>query len=119
MAQWWGPQGCTVPVCDLDVRPGGRLHIVIRSPQGEDYPIVGEYVEIVRPSRLVMRRHSPGLRPVTTVLFDDHFGKTTVTLVQRFESPADAAAHRESGAGQGWAGTFEKLDALLVRGSAA
>jgi uncharacterized protein YndB with AHSA1/START domain len=53
------------------------------------------------------------------VLFDDHFGKTTVTLVQRFESPADAAAHRESGAGQGWAGTFEKLDALLVRGSAA
>ena len=114
MAQWWGPQGCTVPVCELDLRPGGRIHIVIRSPQG-DFPIVGEYVEIVRPSRIVMRRD----RKRTTVLFDEHFGKTTLTLVQTFETPAEAEAELKSGAVQGWAGTFEKLDALLVRGSAA
>ena len=114
MAQWWGPQGCTVPVCEMDVRPGGRIHIVIRSPQG-DFPIVGEYVEIVRPSRIVMRRD----RKLTTVLFDEHFGKTTLTLVQTFETPADAEANRKSGAVEGWGQTFEKLDALLVRGSAA
>ena len=114
MAQWWGPQGCTVPVCELDLRPGGRIHIVIRSPQG-DFPIVGEYVEIVRPSRIVMRRD----RKLTTVLFDEHFGKTIVTLVQTFETPAEAEAERTSGAEQGWGQTFEKLDALLVRGSAA
>ena len=114
MAQWWGPQGCTVPVCELDLRPGGRIHIVIRSPQG-DFPIVGEYVEIVKPSRIVMRRD----RKITKVLFDEHFGKTTLTLVQTFETRADAEAERKSGAVEGWAGTFAKLDALLVRGSAS
>ena len=114
MAQWWGPQGCTVPVCELDARPGGRIHIVIRSPQG-DFPIVGEYVEIVRPSRIVMRRD----RKLTTVLFDEHFGKTTLTLKQTFETAAEAEENRKSGAVEGWAGTFAKLDALLVRGSAA
>jgi uncharacterized protein YndB with AHSA1/START domain len=115
LAQWWGPHGCTAPVCELDVRPGGRIRIVLRSAEGEDYPIFGEYVEVVRPSRIVMRRDAK----LTTVLFDEHFGKTTVTLVQTFETPAEAEENRKSGAEQGWGQTFEKLDALLVRGSAA
>ncbi|HYT14944.1 MAG TPA: SRPBCC domain-containing protein, partial [Burkholderiales bacterium] len=32
MAQWWGPQGFTNPVCEMDVRPGGALRIVMRAP---------------------------------------------------------------------------------------
>jgi uncharacterized protein YndB with AHSA1/START domain len=98
LAPWWGPRACTVPVCELDLRPGGRIRIVLRSAEGEDYPIVGEYLEVVRPSRIVMRRD----RKLTTVLFDEHFGKTTVTLVQTFETPAEVEANRKSGAEQGW-----------------
>jgi uncharacterized protein YndB with AHSA1/START domain len=31
MAQWWGPQGFTNPVCELDVRPGGAIRIHMRT----------------------------------------------------------------------------------------
>ena len=140
LAQWWGPRGYDNPVCDMDVRPGGRYRIVMRSPEGAEYPIVGEFVEIVKPSRIVMTMDASehpkeffdqldaarpasekgrGFRPLTTVLFDEHFGKTTVTVIQTFETPADVDANRKLGAEEGWGQSFEKLDAELVRGSAA
>jgi len=134
LAQWWGPRGYDNPVCDMDVRPGGRYRIVMRSPEGAEYPIVGEFVEIVKPSRIVMTMDASehpkeffdqldavrpasekgrGFRPLTTVLFDEHFGKTTVTVIQTFETPADVDANRKLGAAEGWGGSFDKLAALL------
>ncbi len=35
LAQWWGPQGWTMPVCDMDLRTGGRWHYCMRSPDGD------------------------------------------------------------------------------------
>jgi uncharacterized protein YndB with AHSA1/START domain len=60
-----------------------------------------------------------GFNPRTTITFDDHFGKTTVTVVQRFESAADVEANAKLGANEGWGQSFERLDAFLVRGSTA
>ena len=39
MAAWWGPKGFTNPVCELDVRPGGRIWIVMRAPDRSDHPM--------------------------------------------------------------------------------
>ena len=136
LAQWWGPAGFTNPVCEMDVRPGGRYRIVMRSPEGQDYPLVGEFFEVVKPSKLVMtmdlREHPAeffaaldALRPSeekgkpyaprATITFEEAFGRTTVTVVQRLESAADAAATAKLGAIEGWAQSFERLDALLGR----
>jgi uncharacterized protein YndB with AHSA1/START domain len=41
MAQWWGPNIFTTPVCEMDVRLGGLYRLVMRSPDGVDYPIKG------------------------------------------------------------------------------
>src|SRR5436309_7085220 len=46
MAQWWGPHGFTNPVCEMDVRAGGRLRIVMRAPDGVEYPMSGTFREI-------------------------------------------------------------------------
>lgn len=54
MAQWWGPHGFTNPVCELDVRPGGAIRIVMRAPDGTDYPMTGVFHEIKEPERLVI-----------------------------------------------------------------
>ena len=35
MAQWWGPQGFTNPVCEMDVRVGGAIRIHMRGPDGD------------------------------------------------------------------------------------
>src|SRR5439155_6676281 len=53
MAQWFGPRGFTNPVCQLDVRVGGSLHIVMRGPDGNDYPMKGVFREVLAPERLV------------------------------------------------------------------
>ncbi len=138
LAQWFGPHGFTNPVCEMDARPGGRYRIVMRSPEGTDYPLVGEFIELEKPARLVMtmdaREHPPEFfaeldavrppevrgrpfRPEATVLFEEAFGRTTVTVIQRFESAADAAANAKLHAADGWGQSFEKLDALIgVRG---
>src|SRR5215471_5530713 len=53
MAQWFGPRGFTNPICELDVRIGGSLRIVMRGPDGTDYPMKGKFREITPPERLV------------------------------------------------------------------
>ena len=53
LAQWWGPKGFTNPVCEIDVRVGGAIRIHMRSPDGNIYPMKGEFREIVPPERLV------------------------------------------------------------------
>jgi len=45
MAQWFGPRDFTNPVCELDVRVGGSLRIVMRGPDGNDYPMKGVFLE--------------------------------------------------------------------------
>jgi uncharacterized protein YndB with AHSA1/START domain len=136
LARWWGPAGFTNPACEMDVRPGGRYRIVMRSPEGQDYPISGEFREVVRPSRLVMtidlkehpreffeeldalrpaaERGNP-FRPTMTVTFEEAFGRTTVTVSQRYDSIADRDASAKLGALEGWGQSFERLDALLGR----
>ena len=48
VAQWWGPKGFTNPVCEMDVRPGGAFRIVMRAPDGIEYPTTGIFSEIGR-----------------------------------------------------------------------
>jgi Activator of Hsp90 ATPase homolog 1-like protein len=41
LAAWWGPHGFTNPVCSIDPTPGGRVHIVMRAPNDEEYLNIG------------------------------------------------------------------------------
>ena len=58
MSQWFGPKNWTNPVCELDVKPGGAWRIVMRAPNGGDYPCGGVYREIVRAQRLVFTNNA-------------------------------------------------------------
>ena len=53
LVKWWGPKGFTNPVCDWDAQPGRPLYVVMRGPNGVDYPMGGEFREIVAPEKLV------------------------------------------------------------------
>jgi uncharacterized protein YndB with AHSA1/START domain len=53
LAQWWGPTGFTNPVCDWDVRPGGKIYDIMRASDGAEHPMGGEFREILPPERLV------------------------------------------------------------------
>jgi uncharacterized protein YndB with AHSA1/START domain len=86
MAQWFGPRGFTIPVCELDVCRGGSLRIVMRGPDGNDYPMKGVFLAVVEPERLVFTSIAVDndgkhlLEGETTVTFSEEGGKTTLTL---------------------------------------
>ena len=78
--EWWGRlgEGYSVPVCEIDLRVGGRWRFVNRHPKGEA-AFHGEYQEITPPSRLVFteifEEFPDGLSVVSTE-FVEEGGKT-------------------------------------------
>ena len=53
LAKWWGPRGFLCPRCELDLRVGGKLRVDMQHPDGTVRPMVGQFLEIVPPERLV------------------------------------------------------------------
>ena len=53
LARWWGPDGCTTTIHQMDVRPGGTLRFNMHVPEVGDFPNNIVYTEVVRPERLV------------------------------------------------------------------
>ncbi len=120
VAQWWGPKGFTNPVCDMDVRPGGALRIVMRAPDGTEYPMTGVFREIVEPERLVFTnvavdpQGKPLLDGLTTVTFAEHGDKTKLTLRTRATALIAAAAAMLEGMEQGWTQSLVRLEEHLA-----
>lgn len=119
VAQWWGPQGFTNPVCELDVRPGGAIRIDMRAPDGTVYPMTGIYREIVKPDRLVFTSYAldaagkPMFEVLNTVMFAEQDGKTTLTVQARVINKAAVAERYLAGMEQGWTQSLERLAAIL------
>lgn len=139
LAQWWGPHGFSNPVCEVDPRPGGAIRIVMRSPEGGDFPCAGVFLEIAEPERLVMTmaavehpddwqdllnrargnadgKGDPDLRMVNTVTFEEAGGKTMLTIVTRFESVTDRDAALKLGHAEGMTQSLERMEAHLAQG---
>jgi uncharacterized protein YndB with AHSA1/START domain len=133
IAQWWGPHGFNTSVCEMDLRIGGAYRIVMRGPDGAEYPMKGFYQEIVENQRLVYtadlsehpqdwwnmvapdRRTEKPIGPIiNTITFDEHDGKTTLTIRMAFESSQIRDAHVRLGMADGWSQSFEKMDELLA-----
>jgi len=53
LAQWWGPKGFSAPVCEWDARPGGKIYVIMRGPDGVEYPMGGEVREVIAPELMV------------------------------------------------------------------
>jgi uncharacterized protein YndB with AHSA1/START domain len=121
LAQWWGPHGFTNPVCELDLRPAGALRIVMRAPDGTDYPMKGVFRGIVVPERLVFTTIAVDaagnhlLEGLTAVTFAEHDGKTRLTLQTRAVAIVAGAAPMLEGMEAGWTQRIERLAAHVAR----
>ena len=121
LAKWWGPKTFTNPVCEVDLKLGGTLRIVMRAPDGGEYPMQGIFREIVPPSRLVFTNIALDkdghhiIEGLTTVTFAEDGGKTKLTLQTRGVAVVDYAAAYLQGMEAGWTQSLEKLEALVRR----
>jgi uncharacterized protein YndB with AHSA1/START domain len=124
LVQRWllGPPGWTMPVCEMDVRPGGKYRWRWRSEEnGSEFGFAGEFREVVRPSRIVhVERYDPGdvggemgEALVTTVLTEKG-GVTTHTMTIRYESKEVRDAALKTGMTDGMEMSYQKLDELLA-----
>jgi uncharacterized protein YndB with AHSA1/START domain len=122
LARWWGPKGFTNPVCEVDARVGGALRIVMRAPDGAEYPMKGEFREVVAPTRLVFTNIAidtdgshmlEGLTTVTFALQAPQGDKTLMTLHTRAVGVVALSAQMLDGMEEGWTESIDKLEAYV------
>jgi uncharacterized protein YndB with AHSA1/START domain len=110
-----GPEGWTMPVCEIDLRPGGEWHFVWRGPDGTEMEMRGVYREIVPPERVVNTESWGGEWPETlnTVVLSEEEGKTTLTSTVLYPSKEARDAALATGMEEGWSASYERLDGYL------
>ena len=121
LKQWLlGPPGWSMPVCEIDLRIGGRYQYVWRrDSDGTEMGCGGVYREIVPPERLVHTEQFdnpwyPGESLITTVL-DEQQGKTTLTATMLYESRDARDGILKSGMESGVAASYDRLAELLAK----
>lgn len=120
VAQWWGPQGFTNTIDEMEVRSNGVWRFVMHGPDGRDYPNKIVFLEVVKPERLVYKHGGEkGYEPVNfhvTVTFTDRGGKTELNMRMVFPS-ANARDYvvKTYGAVEGLDQTVGRLEEYLRR----
>ena len=110
LKRWFAPAPYSTPHAELDVRPGGSNLVVMRSPDGQEMPNRGVYLEVAPGKKLVftdayMRAWDPSPRPFMTVTLtfeDAGGGKTNYTARVSHWTVQDREMHEKMGFYQGW-----------------
>ena len=118
--QWLlGPPGWSMPVCEIDLRVGGKYRYVWRNTKGTEMGMGGVYREIVVPERIVNTEKFdeswyPG-EAVDTLVLVEQGGKTTLTQTMLLVSREARDAVLKSGMESGVAASYDRLAELLAR----
>lgn len=120
MKQWFVPKPWSISRVSIDVRPGGVSEVVMRSPEGEEFPNRGVYLEVVPDRKLVFTdaftaAWIPSEHPfmTATVTFDDlGNGLTRYTALALHWTAEDRKKHEEMGFEPGWNTCLDQLVAL-------
>ena len=122
LKQWFAPLPYVVPEAETDVRAGGSSRIVMRGPDGHEFPCPGVYLEVVPNERLVFtdaytKAWEPSAKPFMTAIitFADEDGGTRYTARALHWSAEDKATHEKMGFHQGWGICADQLEALAAK----
>ncbi len=110
-----GPEGWTMPVCEIDLRAGGAWHFAWRRSDGAEMEMSGVYREVAPPGRLVSTESWGGEWPETinTLILAEKNGRTTITLKIFYPSKEARDAALATGMTDGVSLSFDRLARLL------
>ena len=115
--QWLlGPDGWSMPICEIDLRPGGKWRYVWRNnSDGAEFSMHGTYLEVEAPRRVVFTEQMDDNPGVTnnTVTLDEVDGKTTMTGVIEYPSAEVRQIVLDTGMTGGMDTSYDRLDSLL------
>jgi uncharacterized protein YndB with AHSA1/START domain len=116
MKQWWGPNGFTSLVCEVQARKGGTLYIEMRAPDGSLHQVHGYYDEVVKPERIVFihdvrdEANKSLFEIWHTITFEEHNGNTKLTVVAKALNVTPEMLPFMEGMEEGWAECIDKLE---------
>jgi len=132
LKQWFTPAPWTTIDCEIDLRPGGIFRTVMRSPEGQEFPNVGCYLEVRENEKLVWTNAlTPGFRPAPTpaskgegtvpffftasiqLAAQGSGTRYTATVIHADE--AGCKKHAEMGFHEGWGKALDQLVALAKK----
>lgn len=125
--KWFTPAPWTTIDCEIDLRPGGIFSTVMRSPEGQEFPNIGCYLEVIKNEKLVWTSAlAPGYRPAshpsepgipfTAVISLEPHGKgTKYTALAIHRDEAGRKKHEEMGFHAGWGKALEQLVAVAKK----
>ena len=122
---WFCPLPWKTVACEIDLRPGGRFFTVMRSPEGQEFPNHGCYLEVIKNEKLVWTNALlPGFRPAASAAKHDasvdfkftamielkgdaNGTRYTATVIHADE--AGCKQHMEMGFHTGWGKALDQL----------
>lgn len=124
LKKWFTPAPWTTIDCEIDLRPGGIFRTVMQSPEGQEFPNVGCYLEVIENEKLVFTGALlPGYRPArqpegeflmsAILLLEPHGEGTKYTAIALHNSNEDMKKHESMGFYQGWGAALDQLVALV------
>ena len=122
VAKWWGPNGFSLPVCEIDFRVGGSFLYQMKSEGGFEFWYGGVFQQIIENELIVCTNYMADAEgnpspsgsdwpdeTLVTVTFEDLDGKTKLTLRHEVLPPTEGREHAAGGYSQ----AFDKLEELL------
>ena len=116
VSKWFAPTPWAIARCQIDLRPGGAFLSVMRSPEGQEFPNLGCYLEVVPHERLVWTDAlAPGYRPSSEPFFtcaltlEAHATGTQYTVVAMHADESTRNRHDEMGFFGGWGQCLDQL----------
>ncbi len=116
LTRWMlGPPGWSMPVCEVDLRPGGGWHFVWRKEDGEEMEMRGEYREVTPPDRLVHTERWGGdwAETVVTQVLTESDGETTLAATILYPTKEERDRAIATGMADGAATSYDRMDDVL------
>lgn len=116
LVKWWGPEGMTTPVCEMDVRPDGAWITTMRNSEGGEHTVSGKYKTLSPPDHLVLswgwmqEDGTRGHETLVDVRMIAEGDKTRMIMTQKIFAEK---VHRDNH-NLGWSSSFNKLENLLA-----
>ena len=114
--EWFAPKPWSIKECVIDLRPGGIFSSTMLSPEGEEFPNSGCFLEVMPKERLVWTDAlQPGYRPsenpffTAVVTFEPRGSGTFYRAVAVHKDEAGRQQHEEMGFYDGWGQVLEQL----------
>ncbi len=120
LAKWWGPRQFTNPTCEIEVKSGGNIHIDMKGPEGNIYPMKGTIQEVIPNAKLSFRavaaedeNGNPLLETENIVTFEEVNGICIMHLDVHVVTKTPQMEPALEGMEQGWSESLYKLGEVL------